>query len=489
MSNINLSNIKNMTEAFATIEILQNLVLKLEKENSEMKVVNNRLTQIEKKSRDLIDEKTLMEKELNEVKQENNKLITQVKDLQSEMDLKIKQLKRDDQSQEEYINMKLQTVTALEKIKEAQQKDILLLKQEYIILQESSKEDIRKQKLEHKIKFDELKKSMLEKIKNKDRNVSQVNIEHIDVSTKLTILQNHQLLIELEYQSQQIQDLIMKKEALERRLFELDKDLEIHKEVENVLAEKNKKLAVTLKNYVNGEKGKDIIGKSNFFNSENNEGSLLLSAQSNSAQLAKKKLVDTGIIGSLETKVKKLEKQLNNKQLEMETSRLNYINLKNQMEKYSEKSKMLLKLFEEELIKVIEKEDIVNNNEVFLNLNDLQNSNFNYDKLNSNSKYALLVYLVDYLLDILNISTEKETKEGKELEFPVLTKLKQRNMEIKFQKDLYENKSDTKYMNMPFDNKNRLVGNQNKKGKLPNISSSNDMNKLLLGKNFTVLNS
>ena len=62
----------------------------------------------------------------------------------------------------------------------------------------------------------------------------------MDVSTKLTLLQNHQLLIQLEYQSQQLDEVTAKNEALEKKVFELTKDIEIHKEVELSLAEKTK---------------------------------------------------------------------------------------------------------------------------------------------------------------------------------------------------------------------------------------------------------
>ena len=56
------------------------------------------------------------------------------------------------------------------------------------------------------------------------------------------MLQNHQLLMQLEYQSQQLEELTKNNEILDKKIFEMKKDLEIHKEVELSLAEKNKKL-------------------------------------------------------------------------------------------------------------------------------------------------------------------------------------------------------------------------------------------------------
>ena len=82
----------------------------------------------------------------------------------------------------------------------------------------------------------------MDNINQTQSKVTELNIQYMDVSTKLTLLQNHQLLIQLEYQSQQIDELSSKKDALEKKVFELNRDIDIHKEVELSLAEKNKKL-------------------------------------------------------------------------------------------------------------------------------------------------------------------------------------------------------------------------------------------------------
>ena len=96
--------------------------------------------------------------------------------------------------------------------------------------------------IKNEIKFSNLKKKMKEKIDQIQAKETELNVQYMDVSTKLTLLQNHQLLIQLEYQSQQLDEITAKKEELEKKVFELTKDIEIHKEVELSLAEKNKKL-------------------------------------------------------------------------------------------------------------------------------------------------------------------------------------------------------------------------------------------------------
>ena len=48
------------------------------------------------------------------------------------------------------------------------------------------------------------------------------------------LLQNHQLLIQLEYQAQQIEELTEKVNYFENKYKEIQRDLEIHKEVEGI---------------------------------------------------------------------------------------------------------------------------------------------------------------------------------------------------------------------------------------------------------------
>ena len=121
-------------------------------------------------------------------------------------------------------------------------KEVENLKKEKEDIIFNNKETMRQKEIKNEIKFSNLKKKMMDNINQTQSKVTELNIQYMDVSTKLTLLQNHQLLIQLEYQSQQIDELTSKKESLEKKVFELNRDIDIHKEVELSLAEKNKKL-------------------------------------------------------------------------------------------------------------------------------------------------------------------------------------------------------------------------------------------------------
>ena len=105
-----------------------------------------------------------------------------------------------------------------------------------------NKEALTTIQIRNGIKFTNLKNKMTENILKTKNKVTELNLQYMDVSSKLTLLQNHQLLIQLEYQTQQIDDLKAKNKSLEKKIYDLSKEIEIHKEVEISLAEKNKDL-------------------------------------------------------------------------------------------------------------------------------------------------------------------------------------------------------------------------------------------------------
>ena len=106
-----------------------------------------------------------------------------------------------------------------------------------------NKEALTTLQIKNGIKFTNLKNKMTENIIKTKNKVTELNLQYMDVSSKLTLLQNHQLLIQLEYQTQQIDDLKEKNKTLEKTIYDLSKEMEIHKEVEISLAEKNKNLS------------------------------------------------------------------------------------------------------------------------------------------------------------------------------------------------------------------------------------------------------
>ena len=65
---------------------------------------------------------------------------------------------------------------------------------------------------------EKLRKEMLFKIKETKANLLALNDEQLQTTTRLTILQNHQLTTELEYQSKQTEQLLFRNNKMKAKI-------------------------------------------------------------------------------------------------------------------------------------------------------------------------------------------------------------------------------------------------------------------------------
>lgn len=86
--------------------------------------------------------------------------------------------------------------------------------------------------------IEDLKEEMKKKIGETRANLKALNDEQLQTTTRLTILQNHQLTTELEYQSKQTEKLLNKNNKMQDSIASLKRDIELHKEIEAELAKK-----------------------------------------------------------------------------------------------------------------------------------------------------------------------------------------------------------------------------------------------------------
>jgi hypothetical protein len=74
---------------------------------------------------------------------------------------------------------------------------------------------------------------MSNKIREMRQNLLSLKKEELETTTRLTMLQNHQLTTELEYQSKQTEKIVFKNEELEQTILKLKQELDIHKQIED----------------------------------------------------------------------------------------------------------------------------------------------------------------------------------------------------------------------------------------------------------------
>jgi hypothetical protein len=170
---------------------------------------------------------------------------------------------------------KAENATTIERLSDKQHKQIEIYGDLLKAIQIDYRTQRSEMQIKHEIKFSELKKKMLEHIKDTQKNITQLNLENMDVSTKLILLQNHQLIIELEYQSQQVEELLKKKEMLEMKVYHLQHDIEIGETVQENLSLKNMTLLDLLKKQ--SECDSNVLSRTgkSFFNNGQQQGSHL----------------------------------------------------------------------------------------------------------------------------------------------------------------------------------------------------------------------
>ena len=433
-------------------------IVELEQEIGKLKKDYIKAYELENTIKDKNKKIEQLEKEIenlnNQIKEQKKKNDEEKKQIEQNFQDEIQQLKVVIESSSQKVEMANQLSTEnQELIKEV---DKLKIDQKNIINQhiaENKQRDIKNQ-----IKFSNLKNKMKEKIDEIQAKETELNMQYMDVSTKLTLLQNHQLLIQLEYQSQQLDEITAKKEALEKKVFELTKDIEIHKEVELSLAEKNKKLKNEnnkLKNNLNINNNSIINNLNNSNSNANNSTSenkrsknLVINTSNNAIATEDDKssennnhpVINTNSFNNisttvennnsnnnnnfsninlnnqinlfnnstysrmltLEKKVMNLEKKLANSKKDYNFMKDKYDYIKKILKNYEKKYSGLFNFFEDCLDQFFNDEELANNQEIFVNIDSIRKCDFS--NLNKEEKYSTLIILMKYLMPLMDSS-------------------------------------------------------------------------------------
>ena len=228
-----------------------------------------------------------------------------------------------------------------------------------------------------------LKNKMMDNVNQTQLKVAELNVQYMDVSTKLTLLQNHQLLIQLEYLSQQLENYTNKNELLEKKIKGFKKDMEIHKEVELSLAEKNKKLQKELDKLKNNKNDDESIA----------EKAQLINTEKNGENKNENKIMN------LEKKVIDLEKKLQNKQKEFNFLKDKNDSIEQILKNYEQRYKGLFIFLDTCLDNFFNDTELKQNN-ISINIDSFKKGDFK--SFNKTEKYSVLIILMKYLLPLIN---------------------------------------------------------------------------------------
>lgn len=394
---------------------------------------------------------------INEIRDQTNKIISKKDDEQRKLKLQIEQMELEKTIEElknnrnmTLYNQKMSVVHHIEMENNVYRDEVKDLKEKNEKLRLATKEKLESLDIINQLKFSQFKRKMIDSLKEAKNNVSKLNLEYMDLNGKITVLQNHQLLSEIEFQKEQIDNLDKENSILKKKIFDLEKDLAIHKKVEIKLALKaknnrnndneinlktenlserkcknediilNNSNGVTLlpindsnnfklingKNIINKEKINDIL------NNNENKNNKIVSKSSTSYNNRFRYDSNNNIIynsqserngSEINFKYIKYNNLIKNKNNEIE--RLNIINdnLKNKLEQYVGKNKKLFLFLQESLNTFYnECQETLKNKNIHVDIENIKN--FNFESLKNEEKYGILVLLMKYLLPLVVIN-------------------------------------------------------------------------------------
>ena len=427
--------------------ILSKELIKLRTENAELRSRVSLINSYENNYK-------MARETINEIRDQTNKIICKKDDEQRKLKLQIEQMEHEKTIEElknnrnmTLYNQKMSVVHHIEMENNVYRDEVKELKEKNEKLSLATKEKLESLDIINQLKFSQFKRKMIDSLKEAKNNVSKLNLEYMDLNGKITVLQNHQLLAEIEFQKEQIDNLDKENSILKKKVFDLEKDLAIHKKVEIKLALKaknnrNNDNEINLKTenlserkyknediILNNSNGitllpindnnnfklinnKNIISKdkiNDILNENKNKNKKIVSKSSTSYNNKFRYDSNNNIISNSQSerngseinfKYIKYNNLIKNKNNEIE--RLNIINdnLKNKLEQYIGKNKKLFLFLQESLnIFFIECKETLKNKNIHVDIENIKN--FNFESLKNEEKYGILILLMKYLLPLV----------------------------------------------------------------------------------------
>ena len=249
-SNINKydRNITTEHELREKIYELKERVIDLEAENkkylvkiSELSRTKNNFLLLEKANEDLTNElaskKEVIQELKNDLLKEKKGQKEEKRELENDFHSKLIYYKR----LKDTNDYKENAASSIIKLNEIQHYSIIKLENKIDEIKNFYESKLKEQELKFDKKYTNLKKNMMEFLKNAQKNMDKTSKENLELNTKLGILYKNEMLNELENQSRLIENLIKEKEKQHQEIYLLKQELAVHQKVEEMIKSKNSK--------------------------------------------------------------------------------------------------------------------------------------------------------------------------------------------------------------------------------------------------------
>ena len=354
--------------------------------------------------------------------------------------------------------LKINNSTVVEETNRKFYEHILLLEEIICNFKEEQKKKDAQKEVDFENKMNEMKKKMLDYIKEGQKSKQYLSKEQLRLNDKLSVIHKNTLLNELDFQSMQLEDLLKQREHLDNIILGMKSDIEVHQKVEKILTEKNKRYTNMIKvlstkveskekskeNEKSGNKNKSIekkggeykpckfkffepnnnfiripYSKNNLFNEYNKKGFRLENKidsktinvnNSNDVnnRFKKFKKINNNISSpnlsadNIENNndIIQLRKELVKRIKEAEDYKSKYECYKTKLDTLNDKYGNIMKLFEDVLSKIYEDKNMENIRNIFINFEDFKSCEF--EKLSSEQKYSIVILIIKYLIPLIN---------------------------------------------------------------------------------------
>ena len=467
-----MSNYKGLNKE-SIIKIQQERIRSLKAENEKLTREKAQLESHIKYYRSLEEKLNKAHINIQELKKKNEEYMIQkekeLKDLQSKYD----KLEFDKEYESKkyntnisIYNQKMSMVHQTEMENEIYRNEIKELKEINDTLKNATKVKLDSLEVKNSIKYNELKKKMMNHLTEAKKNVSRLNLKYMEVNSKISILQNHQLLAKIEYLQEMNDKLREENKNLNKKISDYKNDIKIHKKIELNLVSKIKEMedkpkkenkrkyksnslnkfnATTFSNKNNKSstispfnnyssssdfKNNNLFNKFEYnenlnkFFQKDNIGNLVSKSLSSYDNMASNNEKENNISYSgsgnqislntgREINYSKFNKILKEKNYEIENLKLKAEKLKDKLNIYFIRYKGLFTFLEECLNEFFNNEELLNIKNMNINIEDIKK--FDFSSFSREEKYSVLILLMNHLMPIITFNFKSNCNLGNTL--------------------------------------------------------------------------
>lgn len=242
----------NESKLKAQIEMNENLKCVISDKDKEIQFLKYKITELMSMQTLISNMESFMNQQLyvsqsleKEVSEGIDRLDSVYNESKSKYELEILQLK----STIDFMHKRLENTVILEaKLSDSEKKMENNTKMVSELIDKMTNES-RKQKLDFAFELEEIKNVLNNNIEKDKKKYVDNSLSHLKITEKLSLIQNNHLIADIEYKSKYINYSQDKIESLERKIWELNNEIILHKNIENDLMRKNKSLLKNLDDF------------------------------------------------------------------------------------------------------------------------------------------------------------------------------------------------------------------------------------------------